>query len=68
MLLEYKHIRCLLARDEGAVTADFVILSASVIMLALSFGSTFADGIQTLLDAVTQLLNDGAVAVEDSWI
>lgn len=66
-MLEYKHIFRLVAREDGAVTADFVILSASVIMLTISFGTAFSDGLQALLDAVTQLINDGAVAVEDSW-
>ncbi|WP_339947742.1 hypothetical protein [uncultured Albimonas sp.] len=66
-MLEYKHISRLVAREDGAVTADFVILSASVIMLTISFGTAFSDGLQALLDAVTQLINDGAVAVEDSW-
>ncbi|SFJ03323.1 hypothetical protein [Albimonas pacifica] len=66
-LLEYKHIYRLVAREDGAVTADFVILSASVIMIAISFGTAFSDGMQSLLDAVTQLINDGAVAVDSGW-
>ena len=66
-LLVFKHIIRIVTREDGAVTSDFVILTASVVMLTISFGTAFSDGMQSLLDAVTQLVNDGAVAVDGAW-
>lgn len=51
-----EHFSRLARCERGAVTSDFLILTASVIMVALSFGGTFAEGIENLLASIADLI------------
>ena len=52
------HIRLLMQREEAAVTSDFVVLTAGVLMLALSVGGTIPESVLNLLDTITAALAD----------
>ncbi len=59
-----KNIANRVARDEsGAVTVDWVVLTAAVVILAIGAIASLDTGLDGLITGVTDSLGDGATAV-----
>ena len=58
------HIRSFLADEAGAVTVDWVVLTAGVIAIVLGIFSGFQDSVENQRDKASNLVNDFRVDVQ----
>ena len=49
--------------EEGAVTVDFVVLTAAIVILGLAVGTAISDGAENLANQIETNLNTQADAV-----
>lgn len=61
-----RNVRAYIRDDSGAVTVDWVVLTAAVVILSIGAIAAVDTGIGGLITSITDQLGDGVTAVDAS--
>lgn len=53
--------------DRGAVTVDYVVLMAAVLLLVVGFAQPLVDAVLLLIQGISQVLADAPMIDADDW-
>lgn len=53
--------------DCGAVTVDYVVLMAAVLLLTIGFSQPLVDAVQLLIQGISQAFADAPMIDADDW-